>query len=95
MKKSLLAATAGIIAGAALLVFAAPASAHERVGFAVAIGAPVPYIAPAPVVYGAYGPVVTIGSPYYYNNWGYYHGYRGDHGGWRSGERGGFHGGRR
>ena len=109
MKKSFLAATAGILAGATLLFCAAPASAHDRVGFAISLGVPVAFAAPAPVVYGGYGPAVRVDAPYYYRDWGYYHGYRGgDHDGWRGGdhdgyrhdgyrggERGGYHGERR
>ena len=101
MKKTFLAATAAIVAGAAMMMCAAPASAHERIGFDVAIGVPAPYVVPAPVVYGGYGPVVTVGAPYYYHrDWRYYHGFRGEHEGFREhdgfrGDRGGFHGGRR
>jgi len=93
MKKSLIAATVGVLAGATLLMSAAPAMAHDRIGFGVSIGlpvAPVAYVAPAPVVYGGYGPVVQVGSPYYYGrDWRFYHGYRGDRGYHYEGHRGG------
>jgi hypothetical protein len=91
MKKSFIAATAGVLAGAALLICAAPAMADPHIGFGITVGLPLPvvyaaptpvaYAEPAPVVYGGYGygPVVRIGSPYYYRDWHYYHGYHGDH----------------
>jgi hypothetical protein len=89
MKKSFLAATAGVLAGATLLMCAAPAMAHERVAIGVSVGVPVGYVAPAPVVYGGYygpgyyGPVVRVGAPYYYHGWNYGHGYyRGGYHGW-------------
>jgi hypothetical protein len=72
MKKSLIAASAGILAGATLLLCTAPAMAHDNIGFGISIGVPVlppvayvapPVYAPAPY-YGAYG--VQVGAPYYY-----------------------------
>jgi len=79
MKKSFVAATAGVLAGAALLMSAAPAMAHDRIGFEVSVGlpvAPIAYVAPAPVVYGGYAPVVRVEHPYYAeHDWRYYHGY--------------------
>lgn len=85
MKKSFLAAISGILAGAALLVCAGPASAHDRVDFGISIGVPLAYVAPAPVVYSGYAPAVRVEAPYYYRDSGYYYqGYRGgDHDGWR------------
>jgi hypothetical protein len=87
MKKSLIAATAGVLAGATLLMCAAPAMAQPRIGFGVSVGVPVAYVGPAyvaptPVVYGGYGPVVRVGAPYYYHDWHYYHGYHGGYHGW-------------
>jgi len=91
MKKYFLAATAGVLAGATLLMCAAPAMAHERVAIGVSVGVPVVgvgFAAPAPVVYGGYygpgyyGPVVRVGGPYYHG-WNYGHGYyRGGYHGW-------------
>ncbi|HSY29031.1 MAG TPA: hypothetical protein VK832_16095 [Burkholderiaceae bacterium] len=93
MKKSFLAATAGVLAGATLLMCAAPAMAHERVAIGVSVGVPVGFVAPAPVAYGPgyygpayygpgyYGPVVSVGGPYY-RGWNYGHGYRGGYHGW-------------
>lgn len=111
MKKSLVIASVAALAGATLLLGASPAMAHDRFGLAVSVGIPAPVIvapapvyypaAPAPVVYGEYGPIVRVGAPYYYGrDWryerrfypdhgyrgGYYHGDRGDHG---------YHGGHR
>jgi hypothetical protein len=96
MKKSFFATTAGVLIGATMLMGAAPAMAHDRIGFGVSIGvpiaapvayvAPAPVYAPAPVVYGGYGPVVRVGGPYY-RDWHYYHGYHGYYG-----YRGGYHG---
>jgi len=93
MKKSFAAATAGILAGTALLMCTAPAMAHERIGFGISVGvpivavAPVAYVAPPPVyappavVYGGfYGPVVRVGGPYVR---GYQHFYRAGYRGWR------------
>jgi hypothetical protein len=87
MKKSLVAATAGVLAGATMLMCAAPAMAHDRIGFGISVGLPVapvayvappPVYAPAPVVVGAYGPVVQVGAPYYYGrDWRYDHGFHG------------------
>ncbi|HXA47717.1 MAG TPA: hypothetical protein VNW52_08805 [Burkholderiaceae bacterium] len=100
MKKSLIAATAGVLAGAALLVCAAPAMAQPRIGFGITVGLPAPvvyaapmpvaYVEPAPVVYGGYGPVVRVGAPYYYHDWHYYHGYHDYHGYY--GYHGAYHG---
>jgi hypothetical protein len=110
MKTSLI-ALAGVLAGATMLVAAAPASAHDRIAFGISVGvpvAPVAYVAPpayyapppAPVVVG--GPVVEVGAPYYGPDWRYYHGYRGGyyyHGynGYHGnyGYHGGYHGGHR
>jgi hypothetical protein len=92
MKKTFIAATAGILAGVTLLLCATPAMAQPRIGFGLSIGLPVPavyiapppvaYVEPAPVVYGGYGygPVVRVDAPYYYRDWRYYHGYHGYHG---------------
>lgn len=100
MKKTFFATTAGILAGAALFVCAAPAMAHDHIDFSLSLGVPLAYVAPAPVyvpapyyppapvVYGGYGPVVTVGAPYYYGGWRYRHGWR-DHDGWR--DRDGWH----
>jgi hypothetical protein len=81
MKKSLVAATAGVLAGTVLLMSATPAMAHDRIGFEVSVGlpvAPIAYVAPAPVVYGGYAPVVRVEHPYYAeHDWRYYHGYYG------------------
>jgi hypothetical protein len=86
MKKSFIAATVGVLAGATLLLCTTPALAQPRIGFGVAIGLPVPavyvapapvaYVEPAPVVYGGYGygAVARVGAPYYYRDWRY-HGY--------------------
>lgn len=99
MKKSFLAAISGILAGAAMLVCAAPASAHDRVDFAISLGVPVAFAAPAPVVYGGYGPAVRVEAPYYYRDSRYYYqgyrrgdydGYR-DHDGWRGHGHEGWH----
>ena len=59
MKKSMLAAIAGIIAGTALL--ASPAMAHDRVGLSIGIG--VPLYAPAPTVVYAAPPQVVYAPP--------------------------------
>ena len=82
MKKSLI-ALAGALAGATMLVAAAPASAHDRFAFGVSVGVPVAYVAPAPYYAPAPGPVVVGGpayyggGPVYYNAPGY--GYRGSY----------------
>jgi hypothetical protein len=71
MKQSLAAATAGILAGTALLLCTAPAMAHGRVGVGISIGLPVvPAIVPfAPVAYVAppplYGPPAVVYGGYY------------------------------
>ena len=84
MKKSFVAAIAGMLAGATLLLSTGPALAQPRIGLDVSVGVPIApvAVAPAPVVYGAYGPVMAAGAPYFYRGrgWHDFHGYRGYHG---------------
>jgi hypothetical protein len=86
--KKILVGVAGTLFGAAMLMCTAPAMAFGHVNVGVSIGLPIapiafvpppvyvpPVYAPAPVVYGAYGPVyggfgsvVPVGRAYYYDH---------------------------
>ena len=87
MKKSLI-ALAGVLAGATMVLAAAPASAHDRIAFGISVGvpvAPVAYVAPPPVYVAPPAPVVVSEPVYYGPEWRYYHGY---HGYWHHGYEG-------